>query len=301
MSGRASPIVHAISPQAIGIAAAMLTVTIWAGWFVATRHSVLFSLGPNDVGILRFGVPAIVLAPAWMRVGFFPSTVPARFLILIVLGSGAPYFLVVANATRFANAADVGAMLPGLVPMWTALFGWLIFGERFSALQALGYTLAVLGVLAICALRISSDATAIFHAFIPLLMAAAAWAAYSHVFKRSGLTAFEGAGLVAVWSLIIHIALLPIFGTDLHKVGVGEIVLQLVVQGFLCGLVAIAAYGVALQTLGASPAAAFTALVPVLAACGGVMLLGESLAMYDIIAIGVVAFSVGLGAWYRHR
>ena len=160
MSGRASPIVHAISPQAIGIAAAMLTVTIWAGWFVATRHSVLFSLGPNDVGILRFGVPAIVLAPAWMRVGFFPSTVPARFLILIVLGSGASYFLVVANATRFANAADVGAMLPGLVPMWTALFGWLIFGERFSALQALGYTLAVLGVLAICALRISSDATA---------------------------------------------------------------------------------------------------------------------------------------------
>jgi hypothetical protein len=42
-----------LSPQTIGIGAALLTVAIWGGWIVATRYSAETALGPIDIGLFR--------------------------------------------------------------------------------------------------------------------------------------------------------------------------------------------------------------------------------------------------------
>src|SRR3712207_6541940 len=68
----ASP--HALTrPVLGGWLAALATVTIWALWAVATRHAVTHDLPPAAIGLLRFGVPALLLAPMAWRVGLFPK------------------------------------------------------------------------------------------------------------------------------------------------------------------------------------------------------------------------------------
>jgi drug/metabolite transporter (DMT)-like permease len=58
----------------VGWLAALATVTIWGAWAVATRHAVTHDLPPAAVGVLRFGVPALVLIPFSLRTGCFRKT-----------------------------------------------------------------------------------------------------------------------------------------------------------------------------------------------------------------------------------
>ena len=84
-----------VRPLLVGWLAALATVTIWAFWIVGTRHAVTNDLPPAAIGLLRFGVPALLLAPISWRTGLFPKEL--TFLKgLGLLASGAPFFLVVA-------------------------------------------------------------------------------------------------------------------------------------------------------------------------------------------------------------
>ena len=69
-----------VSGTAIGVAAGLGAVAIWAGWIVATRHAVGHGLEPAAVGLLRFAIPALVFAPVWLRTGLKPRTVSWRTL-----------------------------------------------------------------------------------------------------------------------------------------------------------------------------------------------------------------------------
>lgn len=276
--------------MAAGVAAALLTVSIWAGWIVATRHSVSTGLGPVDLGLLRFGVPALVLAPAWLRVGPLPRGVPRRVLGLMVAGSGAPFLLIGSYGMGFAPASHAGALMPGTMPLWAGLVGWALLGERIGAGRAGGYGLIAAGVTVLGSVEFA-DGGGAWRGHLLFVLSAALWAAYTHAFRRSGLTAFQAAGVVAVWSLAIHVALAAAVGTDLLSLPPGTVAVQTLVQGGLSGLVAIVAYGIAVRRLGATPAAAFSALVPALAALGGMVLLGE----VPGPAEGAAALAVGLG------
>ena len=60
---------------ATGYLGGTVTVLIWASWILATRHSAATPLGTIDIGLIRYGVPAIVLAPVWWRIGPLPKGV----------------------------------------------------------------------------------------------------------------------------------------------------------------------------------------------------------------------------------
>ena len=127
--------------------------------------------------------------------------------------------------------------------------------------------------------------------YVILPIGATCWAIYTHAFKHSGLSAFEGGALICVWSTIINLAMLPFFGTGLFDVPMGEIGLQLLTQGVLSGLVSTILYGWAVRSLGGTQAAAYTAITPVAAAFAGGWLLGEPLGIPVITA----AFVTGAG------
>src|SRR6185369_6459612 len=98
---------------ATGAAAALVTVVIWAGWIIATRVARETAISPVTIGLLRYGPPAILLAPVWARVGLLPRSCPWWIIAVMVGGSGAPFLLLAAAAMRTAPAAEVGALLPG--------------------------------------------------------------------------------------------------------------------------------------------------------------------------------------------
>lgn len=281
-----------ISGTAIGVAAALGAVAIWACWIVATRHAVGHSLEPAAVALLRFAVPAMVFARVWWRTALKPKHLSWPMLAAL-LGFGAPFFLAAGYAMQLAPAPDVAPLLSGAMPLIVALTAmWL--GEEFEVTRKLGLGLIVIGVVAIVGFGAFGGA---WRGHLLLLGAAAMWAVYTLAFKRSGLTAIEAAALVAIWSTII---LLPLGAPALVRVvatgHAADAIVQAAVQGVLSGVVAIVLYGVAITRLGATRGAALTALVPSVAAVLAITLLGEAPSSATVVGITAATIGVMLAA-----
>ncbi|NUS68125.1 MAG: DMT family transporter [Ensifer adhaerens] len=282
------------TPVATGYAGAFITVLIWAGWILATRHSAGTALRTIDLGLIRYGVPAILLAPVWLKTGLLPRKLPLLLLVLMVAGSGALFFQVSAFAIHSVPASSVGVLLGGSMPLATALIGITVFGERPDRMRVLGFAAILAGVAILLTRSLGSAASAGWSGYALLPTAATLWAIYTHAFRRSGLSPLQGSALIAIWSFLIHLGLAACFGTTLASVPVQEIALQVTSQGILSGLVAMVAYGFAVKSLGGTQAAAFTALTPVLAMVGGAILLGEQIGPFEILAAVVTATGVAL-------
>jgi drug/metabolite transporter (DMT)-like permease len=259
----------------LGWIAALATVTIWALWAVGTRHAVTHDLPPAAIGLLRFGVPALVLIPFGWRIGLFPKGLsPAKGLGL--LGSGAPFFLIVALGMQFAPAAEIGPLLPGTMPLFVALIGWLVFGERLGRVRLLGFALILAGVLCIGGYGLLHAGNGAWRGHGLLLTGACLWGIYTHAYRRSGLSALQAAALIGLWSFLILLPFgLPSLLRALGQGPAGPIVLQALLQGFLSGIAGIVLYGIAIDRLGASRAAAVSPLSIVLAALLAIPALNE--------------------------
>ncbi|MBB3772406.1 drug/metabolite transporter (DMT)-like permease [Angulomicrobium tetraedrale] len=285
-----------LADRLVGIGAALLAVAIWGGWIVSTRHAVHGHLPPVTVGWLRFIVPATMLAPAWLRIGVWPRRGLVPFLFCF-FGSGALFFLVVGNAMRFVPAADVGPLLPGTMPLVVAVISVVVLRERLGLARALGFACIALGVLALGGRGVMFPQDGAWRGHLLLLCGATMWAGYTLAFRRTGMKATEIVGLIGLWSVII----LTPFGLPgvVQAVSDGygrEVLLQLVVQGVLSGVVALVAFGIAIQRLGSSRAAAFTGLVPALAALIAVPVLGEHPDAAAIAGVVATGFGVALAS-----
>ena len=285
--------------SALGALSALSVVLIWASWLVSTRHSVGAGLGPLDLSLLRYGIPALVLAPVWWRTGLFPKGAMGP-LALMVLGSGAPFFQIVAFGMRHTPASAAGVLLPGLMPLAVALIGIVFLGERPDRWRKLGM-LAILAGGAVLLFGNLGDQGLSWISFTILPIGATLWAVYTHAFRRSGLDAFEGAALICVWSTILNLAALPFVGTQFPTAPWREIALQSVTQGLLSGLVATLLYGTAVRALGGTQAAAYTAITPVAAAIGGAVLLAEPLGVSTLAAALVTGLGVLLSTGLLSR
>ena len=279
-------------PALAGWLAALAAVTIWAVWVVATRHAVTNDLSPAALGLIRFGVPALVLSPFAWRTGLLPKGLsPLHGLGL--LGSGAPFFLIIGFGMRFAPTAEIGPLLPGSMPLFVALIGWAVFGERVTRMRAAGFALILLGAAFIGGYGLLLTGNGAWRGHLLLLSGAFLWGVYTHAYRRSGLSALQAAALIALWSTLI---LAPFGAPDLVRAvgnGLGSaVILQAVVQGILSGVVGIVLYGIAIDRLGASRAAAVSPLSLVLAALLAIPVLGE---IPDTAAlIGITSATLGV-------
>lgn len=288
------------SRTALGAASALSVVLIWASWLVSTRHSVGSALTPLDLSLMRYGLPAIVLAPVWLRTGLWPRGVPKLPLVLMILGSGAMFFQIVAFGMRHTPASAAGVLLPGAMPFFTALIGLLVLGERPDRGRKLGMAAIFFGGIILLSGSIGGEGLSwISYTVLPL--GATCWAIYTHAFKHSGLNAFEGAALICVWSTIFNLVLLPFVGSGLFDAPAQEVGLQLLTQGVLSGLVSTICYGWAVRVLGGTQAAAYTAITPVAAAFAGGWLLGEPLGAVVITAAIVTGVGVLLSTGILSR
>lgn len=287
-------------PAAIGYAGAIVTVLIWANWILATRHTAETQMGTIDLGLIRYGIPALVLSPVWLRTGLLPKGVPLRLLVLMVCGAGALFFQLTTFAIHSTPAASAGILLGGSMPLAAALIGVFLFRERPDVTRWLGLGGIVAGVVILLA-RSLSGVEISWTSFTLLPLGALLWAGYTHAFRRSGLNAIQASAIIAIWSFLIHVGLALIFGSALTSIPLPEIGLQVVSQGLLSGLAATVAYGIAVQALGGTQAAAFTAITPVLATFGGGLLLGEPIGAAELTAAVVTGAGVALSTGVLSR
>ncbi len=278
----------------IGSLIALLTVSIWAGWIVGTRYAVRGALLPHDIALMRFIVPAVVLAPYWLKSGLKPKSVPWPTIGFIVAGAGLPFYLAIATGLQLAPAAHAGMLLPGTMPLFVALIALFLMHEKFGWRRGTGYLLIAVGGAGIGAYTIlTGSIEGAWRGHILFVTGAFLWAVYTHAFRGSGLKSQEAVAIMSVWSLILLVPIWFAVGrTGIFDASWAEIGSQFLLQGVVSGLIALTTYGMAVDRLGASGAAAFAALVPVLVTLLGIPVLGEVPDLATLISAACVCIGV---------
>ena len=149
----------ATESRMVGVTSALATVFIWAGWLIATRYAMTSSFTAVDIGLLRFVVPFVLLCPIWIRKGIWPKGLSLINGLLMLIGSGAFYTLMVASALQFVPASHVGILLPGVMAIWAVLIAIVLFGERPGRVRLAGYGAVIVGVMLLVALKPGGDAS----------------------------------------------------------------------------------------------------------------------------------------------
>lgn len=291
----------------LGVVSGLVVVLCWAGWVVATRFAVTTQLRPVDVAFLRYLVPAIALLPVLMRQGFGPRQIGVARTAILVACAGLPFLLVASTGMKFAPASDVGTVMVGTMPVFVAVFSAAVNRERFDRVRVLGFLLVVLGIAGIAAHGLFDFQSGAWRGHLLFLAGAALYAVFTVTFRRSGIGPWHAAAIVNFYSLLLIAPVYFLFcGSRVLSAAPGEVVTQALMQGVVAGILALYFYGDAIRRLGASRAAVFGALTPVVVALVGVPLLGEipnAVAWAAIFAVsaGVVLASHGGLAQARRR
>ncbi len=208
-------------------------------------------------------------------------------------GSWASALALFAYAAAFSFAyislsAGTGALLLfGAVQATMILWG-LYKGERLRTRQWLGLALAVAGLVALLFPGLSAPSIG---GALLMLCAGIAWGIYSLRGKRAGdpVTATAGNFLRAVvFATGLSVALLPWLKLD--RGGVGYAILS----GALASGIGYVIWYSALPGLKAASAATVQLSVPVLAAAGGILFLGESITLRYLLASIAVLGGIAL-------
>lgn len=289
------------SPRTLwtGALAALAAALIGSAWQLLSRHGVTATaLGPMDLALLRYGIPALLLSPLWLRGRLVPPGASRGALVLLVVGSGLPFGLLVLAGAQWAPASHMGIFMAGSLPLFTALGAWVYRGERVHGLRLLGLAAIAVG-MAVFAAGSFGEGLRQQHwrGDLLFLLAALLWTVYSLAFGRCGMSAWQGAAFVNGASTLLLLPLLWLAGPPrLFAAPWTDIAMQAAGQGVVAGLLGLVVYGVAITRLGAARAALSSALVPVLTTLGAAWWMNEPVTRPALLALSFVVPGVVLAS-----
>lgn len=279
----------------IGIAATLFAVAAGTGWQLLNRAGAIGGLGPLDLALFRYCIPALLLLPLLMREGLFPPGKSRVQMLVMVIGGGLPFGLLMMAGAQFAPAAHMGAIAPGATPVMVALLAALVLGERISRMRIVGFAIIIAGVALIMRQAFEATWPGAWRGDLLFLAAALLWAFYTIAVRQLGLSPWHMVAISSFWSGIAAAALWLAFGNhSLFALPLPTLALQIIWQGVIAGFLAMVAFGIAVKHLGATNTALSAALLPASVALGGFVLLGE--AIEPIAMIGIALISVGIVA-----
>ncbi|MDP9892674.1 drug/metabolite transporter (DMT)-like permease [Variovorax boronicumulans] len=285
----------------IGFFAALAAALVGSAWQLISRHGVTTTLGPLDIALLRYGIPALLLCP--FLFGKAPSSpkAPRMALVLLVLGGGLPFGLLVLAGAQWAPASHMGVFLAGSLPLFTAMGARIHKREKVQGLRLIGLCCIALG-MALFAVGSFRPGSLIWQGDLLFLAAAMLWAVYSLAFGHCGLTPWQGAAFVNGWSTLLLLPLLWFTGMPrLLGAPWPDVALQAVGQGVVAGTLGLVIYAVAISHLGAARASLSAAAVPVLTTLGAAFFMGEPITAAVVMALALVVPGIVLASGVRIR
>jgi drug/metabolite transporter (DMT)-like permease len=303
-----------LSPRTVGIAAAVITVGIWAAFIVIARASARGSLTPFDIALARILGASLVLLPlgGWlvrrdrargvtMASSFFGlSPLALRVTAACGLFGGFGYAVLAYAGFFYAPAAHASVLMPGSLPLWTTLLAAFILHTRISPARAIGLACIVVGDLLVggASLLRAFEGGEVWKGDLLFMSAALCWSTYSVLARRYGLDAVRATAAVTVFALFSYLpfyALLLGLGaihSHLPSAPVGEVLFQLLFQGIGSVVISGITFVRMIQYFGPVRSTMITALVPGLSALGAVVFLAEPL-QWNLLA-GLVLVTVGI-------
>ena len=303
-----------LSPRATGIAAAVITVAIWTGFIVIGRASAGRTLLPFDIGLLRvLGASAVLLPWGWWLtrgrrdtassslLGLSP--LPLRQTVLAGFFGGFIYAVLCYAGFFYAPAAHASVLMPGSLPLWTALLAAVVLRDPITPARALGLACIVVGDLVVggASLLQAFNGGSVWKGDVIFMSAAFCWSVYSVLARKFGLeavratiaiTAFAFFTYVPLFTLLTASGVLP---THLASAPWGEIAFQALFQGVGSVVISGITFVQMVRAFGPVKSTMITALVPGLSALGAVLLLGEPLGWNLLAGLALVTAGILFG------
>jgi drug/metabolite transporter (DMT)-like permease len=281
-----------------GVMAALATVTIWAAFLIGTRFAVSGNLTVDEVLVLRLVPAFLIMLPLMFKLGVILKGQSILSLLMIALGATAVFPYLISSGVYFAPASDAGALAPGTLPFWAALFAFIITGDKPSKIRFFGLIIILIGAFLVGAYSIlSTNDQNTWKGHLLFLAASAMWSIYSVYFRQSGIDPLTGLVFGLFWGTAVAIPLLIIFGNvSFQKATASDIFSMIILQGLLIAILAMLLYNFAIRQLGPAQTAAFGALTPILALIGGFVFLGETITLLKSLGILIVAIGVILAS-----
>ena len=304
----------ALAPRTVGIAAAVVTVAIWTGFIVIGRAAAARTLLPFDIALLRVVGASVVLLPwGWWLArragatsslwGFSP--LPLRPTVLCGLFGGLIYAILCYAGFFYAPAAHASVLMPGSLPLWTALLAALLLGDRITPARALGLACIVAGDVLVGGEGLLSafGGGEVWKGDLIFMSAAFCWSVYSVLARRFALDAVRATIAITVFACFTY---LPLFGlltatgllpTRLGSAPWGELLFHALFQGVGSVVISGITFVQMVRAFGPVKSTMITALVPGLSALGAVVFLDELLGAGLIGGLALVTAGILFGVW----
>jgi drug/metabolite transporter (DMT)-like permease len=305
-----------ISPRAVGIAAAVITVLIWSSFIVVARASAAHNLLPLDIGFLRIiGASCVLLPWGWWlmraqrqagdRVGSLMGLSPLPWRVTAIAGlfGSMLYAMLAYSGFFFAPAAHASVLMPGSLPLWTSLLAMVVLHDKITRARAVGLVCIVLGDMLVggASLLKALEGGEVWKGDLMFMSAAFCWACYSVVVRRHSLdpvratiaiTAFSCVSFVPIYGLSAWMGWVP---SHLGSAPVSEMVFQAVYQGLGSVVISGITFNIMIRHFGPVRSTMITALVPGLSALGAVTFLGEPMHLNLIAGLAMVTCGILFG------
>ena len=184
---------NAVKARTLGVSTALAAITIWAVFLVNTRFAISSNFSVEEVMTLRLVTASIVTLPFMIKLGVilrgqsFVSTV----MIALMPSAVAPY--IISSGLFYASASDSGALAPGTLPFWAALFSFLLIGEKPSKLRLVGLLAIFIGAISVGLTQmLDGSYSETWKGHLLFLLGACLWAIYTIYFKQAGLRPVQG-------------------------------------------------------------------------------------------------------------
>lgn len=292
----------ALSPKAVGLIAAVVTVVIWTSFIVIARASADPARGgvlnPFDINYARIWGASLILLPwgwwivrrdrrtqPWAGSLLGLSPLPLRQTLIAGLFGGGLYGMLAYSGFVFAPAAHASVLMPGSLPLWTALLAVLILGDRITPTRALGLALIVVGDLLVggTSLLHALDGSGVWRGDVLFILASLVWSTYSVLVRRYALDAVRATIAITALAFVTYV---PVYTALLllHWVPgqvlvapFDDVAFQMVFQGVGSVVISGIAFTKMIQYFGPVRSTMITALVPGLSAISAALFLGEPL------------------------
>ncbi len=308
-----------LSPKAVGIASAVITISIWTMFIVVARYMAHKTLTPWDIVACRIVGASMVLLPwgVWMvrqRRQVHPagaaahtwlglSPLPRKQTVLLGLFGGVGYAVLAYNAFVFAPAAHGSVLMPGMLPLSTALVSVWLLGEHLGRMRVLALAVIFSGALFVggASLFKAFEGGQVWKGDVLFVCASTCWALYTVLARKYHAPAVPATIAVVVFCAVTYIplfavgALSGLLPTRLHEAPWGEIAFQTFWQGMGSVVISGIAFTKMVQHFGPVRSTMMTALVPGLSALGAVFFLGEPLYWNLLVGLALVTLGIVLG------
>lgn len=281
------------------IIAGLTMVAITAIQFVAARFSLREHLTALDIASLRFAGAAVIFLPVIRSVGFEKlKALGWRRASVLALLVGFPYPAMINMGLTYAPAAHAAALCPASIVFFSFGLSRIVFNDRISNARIIGIAAIIAGLLFFVFPQGTENSGTLFGDML-FVGSGVMFSCYAVLVRRWAVDPVPATAAVVFLSCL-PIPLIHAFtASGLGSASPTEIVVQVIIQGFLAGTAAMFLYTYAIRKLGPGVASLFMPCVPIAAAITGMVVLGEVPTLLQFFAIAVMTVGMILPTLWR--